>query len=118
MSLRDDVTLVPLGFPYGRVAERMDRAWSDPTPLGGVARSEPLPAQGPTVAAAPCVLAHLGAEQRFVDLGSDAAALLDAATSRGTAEALELFGPEHRSAAAGLLDRALRTGLLVAAADD
>lgn len=115
VALREDVTLVPLAFPYGRVAERMDRAWSDPTPLGGVARSEPLAADGPGVAAEPCVLAHLGAEQRFVDLGPDAATLLETATARGTAEALELFGPEHRGAAAGLLDRALRSGLLVAA---
>jgi radical SAM superfamily enzyme YgiQ (UPF0313 family) len=107
-----DVTLQPLSFPYGQVIDHIDRAWSDPAPLGGAASSQPMADESASVTAEPCVLAYLGEQHRFVDLGADAARLLAAASERGTPEALGLFGEEHRGSAASFLDRALRTGLL------
>jgi len=107
-----DVTLQPLSFPYGRVIDHIDRAWSDPAPLGGAAVSQPMADESASVHAEPCVLAYLGGQHRFVDLGTDAARLLATASERGTPEALGLFGEEHRGRAASFLDRALRSGLL------
>ncbi len=114
LALRADARLVSLPFPYGAVRSQLDRAWSDPTPLGGVTRSEShagLAAR--PVARVACQLAFLGREQRFLDLGADVGALLDEALSRGTRPALDAFGPEHRAAAAGCLARAVEAGLLV-----
>ncbi len=107
-----DVTLQTLSFPYGQVLDRLDRVWSDPAPLGGAASSQPMAAETESVEAAPCVLAFLGEQHRFVDLGTDAARLLTTASEQGTPAALGLFGDEHRGQAASFLDRALRSGLL------
>ncbi len=59
-------------------------------------------------------LAFLGREHRYLDLGADVGRLLDAALQRGTRPALDAFGPEHRTAAAGCLAHAVDAGLLVA----
>jgi hypothetical protein len=117
LALREDVTLTELPFPYGAVRARLDRAWSDPTPLGGVAASASHAAPGATpVPAAPGWLAFLGREHRFLDLGRDTGRLLDAALANGTGAALQdfgrAFGSEHVGTAAGFLARAVDTGLL------
>jgi radical SAM superfamily enzyme YgiQ (UPF0313 family) len=113
LALRDDVHLAPLRFPYGQVRARLDRVWSDPTPLGGVARSEShATANATAVAAAPSWLAFLGREHRYLDLGADVGRLLEAATRDGTDSALAVFGEEHRNTAAGFLASAVDTGLL------
>ncbi len=114
LALRADAHLARVPFPYGAVRARLDRAWSDPTPLGGVARSDSHAAPGATsVQAAPSLLAFLGKEHRFLDLGSDVAPLLDAALAGDTSSALEVFGAEHRAVAAQCLATALEAGLLV-----
>jgi hypothetical protein len=116
LSLRADASLTRVPFPYGAVRARLDRAWSDPTPLGGVARSESHAAPGASaVEAAPGLLAFLGREHRFLDLGPDVAPLLDAALAGDTASALEVFGADHRAVAARCLATALKAGLLVPA---
>lgn len=114
LALRPDVRVTRLPFRYGAVRAQLDRAWSDPTPLGGVARSagHAAPDARPVTREAGH-LAFVGREHRFVDLGRDVGALLDAAVRGGTGPALEAFGPEHRGAAAGALARALEAGLLV-----
>ena len=116
LALREDASLTSLPFPYGEVLDRIERAWSDPTPLGGVARSEsPVDRAAPSVSRRRSAVAFLGAEHRFVELGADAARLIECATHHGTAAALELLGPEHRSAAGSFLARGLDLGLLVPA---
>jgi anaerobic magnesium-protoporphyrin IX monomethyl ester cyclase len=116
LALRGDARMVRLPFPYAAVRAQLDRAWSDPTPLGGVTRSESHAGPGAqAVSRAACHLAFLGREQRFLDLGADVGALLDEALRVGTRPALEAFGPEHRDAAAGCLARAVDAGLLVSA---
>jgi len=114
LALREDASLARVPFPYGAVRARLDRVWSDPTPLGGVARSASHAAPGATsVPATPSLLAFLGREHRFLDLGSDVAPLFDAALRRDTSAALEVFGAEHRGVAAQCLATALEAGLLV-----
>jgi anaerobic magnesium-protoporphyrin IX monomethyl ester cyclase len=116
LALRADASLVRLPFPYAAVRAQLDRAWSDPTPLGGVTRSEShAAADARGVERAGCHLAFLGREHRFLDLGADVGRLLDAALADGTRPALLAFGPEHRAAAAGCLARAVDAGLLVPA---
>lgn len=116
LALRTDATLARLPFPYGSIHAQLDRAWSDPTPLGGVSRSTSHAAgNAASVEAAASWVAFLGDEHRLLDLGGDAGRLIDTALTDGTASALEVFGDEHRSAAATFLDRALREGLLVPA---
>lgn len=115
VAWREDARVVQLPFPYGRVREQLDRAWSDPTPLGGVTRSESHAA--PDARDVPRAVAHLaflGREHRYLDLGADVAPLLAAAVEAGTQPALAHFGPEHRGAAAGCLASVLDAGLLVA----
>ena len=114
VALREDARVVRLPFPYGRVREQLDRAWSDPTPLGGVTRSESHAApDARVVPRAAGHLAFLGREHRFLELGADVGRLLDAALADGTRPALAAFGPEHRAAAAGCLASAVDSGLLV-----
>ncbi len=116
LAFAGDATLVRLPYNYAAVRDRLDRVWSDPTPLGGVARSESHAAQGASpVPAAPAGLAFLGAEHRYLDLGHDATTVLHAAVEQGTGPALDLLGAQHRAAAAGLLARAVDAGLLVPA---
>jgi hypothetical protein len=116
LALRPDASLVRLPFPYGAVRAQLDRAWSDPTPLGGVTRSEShAAADARGVERASCHLAFLGREHRFLDLGADVGRLLQQAVQAGTDPALLAFGPEHRAAAAGCLARAVDAGLLVPA---
>ena len=116
LALREDVTLTRLPFSYAAVHGSLDRAWSDPTPLGGVARSQSHAGDGaPTLDRAPGFLAFLGDEHRFLDLGLDVGALLDRATRHGTDDALTAFGEHHRSLAASCLADALRKGLVVPA---
>jgi radical SAM superfamily enzyme YgiQ (UPF0313 family) len=116
LALRGDARVVRLPFPYAAVRAQLDRAWSDPTPLGGVTRSESHAGRGAQpVTRAECHLAFLGREQRFLDLGADVGALLDEALRAGTRPALDAFGPEHRAEAAGCLARAVDAGLLVLA---
>jgi hypothetical protein len=113
LALRDDVHVTALPFPYGQVRARLDRAWSDPTPLGGVARSEShATADATPVPAAPSWLAFLGREHRFLDLGADVGRVLEVAARDGTGAALDLFGDEHRTTAACFLASAVDTGLL------
>ncbi len=116
LALRADAHLLARPFPYGEVTARLDRAWSDPAPLGGVARSSSHAAPGATpVPRGESWLAYLGDEHRFLDLGADAGSLLSAATEGDTEAALGVFGDEHRPAVARFLSRALREGLLVPA---
>jgi anaerobic magnesium-protoporphyrin IX monomethyl ester cyclase len=116
VALRDDASLTPLPFPYGEALDRIERAWSDPTPLGGVARSSsPVDADAQPLPRRPGAVAFLGAEHRLVEIGADAARLLDAAAADGTEAALGLLGDDHRSAAGALLARGLDLGLLVPA---
>ncbi len=116
LALRADASLAWLPFPYGAVRAQLDRAWSDPTPLGGVARSASHAAgDARPVPRGASRLAFLGREHRWLDLGADVGALLDVAVRGGTRPALEAFGPEHRAAAAGALRRAVDAGLLVPA---
>jgi radical SAM superfamily enzyme YgiQ (UPF0313 family) len=113
LALCDDVHVTALPFPYGQVRARLDRVWSDPTPLGGVARSEShATADATPVPAAVSWLAFLGREHRFLDLGADVGRVLETATRDGTGAALDLFGDEHRGTAAGFLASAVDTGLL------
>ena len=60
-------------------------------------------------------MAFLGDEHRLLDLGADAGRLIEAAIHGDTASALDVFGNDHRDAAATFLDNALREGLLVPA---
>jgi len=113
LALRRDATLVPLSFPYEDVHAQLDRAWSDPAPLGGVARSQThAGVHARSVARRASWLAYLGDEHRFVSLGADAGETLATADARGTRAALALFGEEHREAAARFLADAVGAGLL------
>jgi len=114
LSLRRDGSVVDLPFSYGAVSRQLDRAWSDPTPLGGVARSESrAAADAVAVPPSPSALAWLGDDHRLFELGADVARLVHAAAEHGTERALDLFGPAHRNQAAGCLARAVDSGLLV-----
>lgn len=116
VNLRADMHLAELPFPYAPVSERLDRAWTDPTPLGGVARSSSRArADAAPVPRRASALAYLGDENRFLDLGADAVKLLRAAAEQGTRAARELFGPEHRRTAERFLVRSYEEGLLSAA---
>lgn len=118
MSLRDDVAITALPFPYGEALDRIERAWSDPTPLGGVARSSsPVGEDSPPLERRPGAVAFLGREHRFLELGADAARVIETAALHGTEGALSLLGEAHRSAAGGLLARGLDLGLLVPSAE-
>ena len=116
LALRRDARIVRLPYSYGEVSRQLDRAWSDPTPLGGVARSESrAAADARSVAPSPTALAWLGDDHRLLELGADVARLVEVAARDGTEEALGLFGEAHRGRAAACLARAYDTGLLVGA---
>jgi anaerobic magnesium-protoporphyrin IX monomethyl ester cyclase len=116
LALRADVRLVELPFSYGDVSRRLDRVWSDPTPLGGVARSESRAAADATpVEPRACSLAFLGDEHRVIELGADAGRLLHAAERQGTQVAVDAYQPEHQQGVARFLARAVDMGLLVCA---
>ncbi|MCB9899689.1 MAG: radical SAM protein [Planctomycetes bacterium] len=116
LRLRDDVTVARLPFPYGQVRDRLDRAWSDPTPLGGPARSIGGGRTGSTpVTARPSAVAFVGREHRYFELGDGAARLLHGAEREGTLRALDALPAERRAQAADVLLRAYDTGLLVGA---
>ncbi|GJM23331.1 MAG: hypothetical protein DHS20C15_32460 [Planctomycetota bacterium] len=113
VSLRDDLHLAELPFPYAPVSDALDRAWTDPTPLGGVARtSSRARADAAPVPRRDSALAYVGQENRFLDLGADALRLLRAAASRGTQHARGLFGPEHQRTCERFLVRSYEEGLL------
>ncbi|RKY17849.1 MAG: hypothetical protein DRQ55_14790, partial [Planctomycetota bacterium] len=63
----------------------------------------------------PGAVAFLGAEHRLVEIGADAARVLQTAAADGTDAALALLGEQHRSAAGALLARGLDLGLIVPA---
>jgi radical SAM superfamily enzyme YgiQ (UPF0313 family) len=114
LALRADAGLVELPYSYGAVGERLDRVWSDPTPLGGVARSESRTrADAAPLPTAPCAVAYLGDDHRVIELGADAARLIDHAVDQGTQAALGLFGEDHRKGTASFLTKAVDMGLLV-----
>ncbi len=116
VSLRPDARLTALRFPYRDVHRSLDRVWSDPTPLGGVARSESHAAlDAAPIAASPSYLAFLGDDHRFLDLGADTGRLIETALAHGTHRALALFGDDHTRATGHFLADALRSGLLVPA---
>lgn len=114
VALGQDVTLTRTDHPYADVTARLDRAWSDPTPLGGPARSHSFVRDDATpVPPRPSALVHRGHQHRLFELGLDAADVLEAAVTSGTEYALHMHGDEHRGRVAALLGRALDEGLLV-----
>lgn len=114
VRLRDDVTFTPLPFPYARVRDQLTRAWSDPTPLGGVARSSPAARDDARpIPIAPTFLGFVGREHRFFDAGEDTVRLLRSADHDGVEHAAAIFGDEHREAVLATLASALDEGLLV-----
>ncbi len=116
LALRDDATLTRLAFPYAEVRNRLDRVWSDPTPLGGVARSEShARADATPIDAEASWVVFLGDEHRTFEVGEDAARLFRAASDDSVEAALDSFGSEHRGAAFEVLARAVDSGLLVPA---
>ena len=118
VALGTDVTLTRTDHPYADVAARLDRAWSDPTPLGGPARSHSFVRSDATpVRPRRSALVHRGQQHRLFELGAEAADVLETAVRSGTRSALDMHGEQHRGRVAALLGRALDEGLLVGKAD-
>lgn len=116
VSLREDVTLAALPFPYAEVRDRLDRVWSDPAPLGGPARSMSGGRAGSApIQARPSALMFVGRDHRYFEVGPDAANLLSAAERHGTHPALASLPEGQRAAATSVLARACEQGVLVSA---
>ena len=118
VSLRDDVTLTPLAFSYGQVRSHLDRVWSDPTPLGGIARSEShASTQAHPLPPIPSMVAFVGQDHRFFEVGADTAKVWQLAANEGVEAALFQYGEKHRSAVGHALANAVDEGLLVPDSD-
>ncbi len=114
VRLRDDVTFTQLPFPYGHVKDQLTRAWSDPTPLGGVARTASSARDDAhPVQLAPTFLGFIGRQHRYFDVGEDTLRVFHVAAREGIDQASAVFGEEHRESVLSTLASAVQEGLLV-----